>query len=210
MHVPAGAAEGRFQFLDDLAVAAHRAVQALQVAVDDEDQVVELLARSERQSAQRFGLVRFAVAEERPDLARRLGDDAAILEVAHEARLIDGVDRTQAHRDGGELPEVRHQPGMRIGGQARVVAQFVAEVLQVLFGQAAFEESAGVDARARRGPGSRRSRRADRRSCRGRNGCARLRRAWPARRRWRCGRRCRYRICWRGPPWPSRSSGSGF
>ena len=29
-----------FEFLDDLAVAAHRAVEALQVAVDDEDQVV--------------------------------------------------------------------------------------------------------------------------------------------------------------------------
>jgi hypothetical protein len=42
--VPAGAAEDAFEFLDDLAVAAHRAVEALQVAVDDEDQVVELLA----------------------------------------------------------------------------------------------------------------------------------------------------------------------
>jgi hypothetical protein len=33
-----------FEFLDDLAVATHRAVQALQVAIDDPDQVVELLA----------------------------------------------------------------------------------------------------------------------------------------------------------------------
>jgi hypothetical protein len=49
--VPAGAAEGGFQFLDDLAVAAHRAVEALQVAVDDEDQVVELLARPARPMA---------------------------------------------------------------------------------------------------------------------------------------------------------------
>ena len=43
--VPASAAERRFELLDDLAVAADRAVEALQVAVDDEDQVVELLAR---------------------------------------------------------------------------------------------------------------------------------------------------------------------
>ena len=35
----------RFELLNDLAVAAHRAVEPLQVAVDDEDQVVELLAR---------------------------------------------------------------------------------------------------------------------------------------------------------------------
>jgi len=41
--VPAGAAEVAFQLLDDLAVAAHWAVQTLQVAVDDEGEVVQLL-----------------------------------------------------------------------------------------------------------------------------------------------------------------------
>lgn len=41
--VPASAAEERLQLLDDLAVAADRAVEALQVAVDDERQVVEAL-----------------------------------------------------------------------------------------------------------------------------------------------------------------------
>src|SRR4029079_11085116 len=46
-HVPSGAAEDRLELLDDLAVAAHGAVEALEVAVDDEDQVVELLARAE-------------------------------------------------------------------------------------------------------------------------------------------------------------------
>ena len=68
--VPAGAAEGAFEFLDDLAVAADRAVEPLQVAVDDEDQVVELLARREGERAERLGLVGLAVAEERPDLVR--------------------------------------------------------------------------------------------------------------------------------------------
>ena len=67
--VPAGAAEHAFQFLDDLAVAAHRAVEALQVAVDHEDQVVELLAPGQGDRAQRFRLVGLAVAEEAPDLA---------------------------------------------------------------------------------------------------------------------------------------------
>src|SRR5207302_707079 len=38
-HVPACTAEERLELLDDLAVAAHRAVQALQVAVDDEGEV---------------------------------------------------------------------------------------------------------------------------------------------------------------------------
>src|SRR5690606_16990183 len=41
--VPPGAAEQRLHLLDDLAVAAYRAVETLQVAVDDEGEVVELL-----------------------------------------------------------------------------------------------------------------------------------------------------------------------
>ena len=75
--IPAGAAEGAFQLLDDLAVAAHRAVEPLQVAVDDEDQVVELLARGQRDRAERFRLVALAVAEERPDVRA-----AGVLEAA--------------------------------------------------------------------------------------------------------------------------------
>ena len=63
-----GAAEHGLELLDDLAVAAHRAVEALQVAVDDEDQVVELLARRERDRPERLGLVALAVAEEAPHL----------------------------------------------------------------------------------------------------------------------------------------------
>ena len=43
--VPAGAAEQRFEFLNDLAVAAHRPVEPLEVAVDDPDQVVEIFPR---------------------------------------------------------------------------------------------------------------------------------------------------------------------
>ena len=55
------------QLLHDLAVAAHRAVEALEVAVDDEGEVVEPFARGDRERAQRLRLVRLAVAQERPD-----------------------------------------------------------------------------------------------------------------------------------------------
>src|SRR3712207_8628494 len=44
-HVPAGAAEDALQLLDDLAVAAHRAVEALQVAVRSEEHTSELQSR---------------------------------------------------------------------------------------------------------------------------------------------------------------------
>src|SRR4029079_16135178 len=68
-YVPARAAETAFEFLDDLAVAAHRSVQALQVAVDDEDQVVQCFTAGHADRAQGFGLVHLAVSQERPHLA---------------------------------------------------------------------------------------------------------------------------------------------
>src|SRR5262249_28033706 len=72
--VPAGTAEVRLELLDDLAVAAHRPVESLQVAVDYEDQIVEILAPGHPDRAHRLGLIHFAVAAEAPDLAA-LGDE---------------------------------------------------------------------------------------------------------------------------------------
>ena len=77
--VPAGAAEERLELLDDLAVAAHRAVELLQVAVDDEGEVVELLARGEADRAERLGLAHLAVAEERPHVLVAGVLDAAVV-----------------------------------------------------------------------------------------------------------------------------------
>src|SRR6266851_1034010 len=45
--VPASAAERGFEFLNDLSITAHGAVEALQITVDDKNQIVELLARSQ-------------------------------------------------------------------------------------------------------------------------------------------------------------------
>ena len=65
--VPARAPEVRLELLDDLAVAADRPVEPLEVAVDDERQVVEALAGGDMQRPERLRLVGLAVAEERPD-----------------------------------------------------------------------------------------------------------------------------------------------
>jgi len=145
-HVPARAAEVAFQLLDDLAVAAHRAVEALQVAVDDEDQVVELLARGEADRAERLGLVHLAVAAEHPHLAVGGLRQAARLEVLEVARHVDGLDRAEAHRHRRELPVVGHQPRMRIRRDALVV-HLAAEVEQAVFGEAALHQRARVHAR---------------------------------------------------------------
>ena len=144
-HVPAVAAEVCLELLDDLAVAAHGAVEALQVAVDDEDEVVEALAAGHRDRAQRLGLVHLAVAHERPHLAQGGVAQAAALQVLHEPRLVDGHQRAEAHRDRGELPEARHQPRVRVGGQA-LAADLLAEVAHLLLGEPAFEEGARVEA----------------------------------------------------------------
>jgi hypothetical protein len=77
--VPAGAAEGAFQFLDDLAVAAHGTVEALQVAVDDEGQVVELFTSRDRKTGDRFRLIHLAVAEHAPDMAALGVGEAAVV-----------------------------------------------------------------------------------------------------------------------------------
>ncbi len=144
-HVPAGAAEVAFQLLHDLAVAAHRAVQPLQVAVDDEHQVVELLASGQADRTQALGLVHLAVSAEHPDLALGRVGDAARMQVLQEARLVDGHQRPQAHRHRGELPELRHQLRVRIAGQALAV-HLLAEVEHLLLGDAPFHEGARIDA----------------------------------------------------------------
>ena len=116
--VPAGAGECGFELLDDLSVSAHGSVEALEVAVDDEGEVVQPFVRGQLQGAARFGFVHLAVAEERPhSLVRGVGD-AAVVQVAVHLRLVDRVDRTQTHRHGRELPEFRHQPRVRIRAQS--------------------------------------------------------------------------------------------
>ena len=72
----------------------------------------------------------------------------AVLEIAVEARLVDRVEGGQAHRDGGELPEVRHQPGVGVRRQAvaRTVLDLLPEPVELVLGEPALEEGAGVDA----------------------------------------------------------------
>ena len=156
-HVPAGALEHRLEFVDDAPVAAHRAVQPLQVAVDDEDEVVQPLARRQAQPGERLGLVHLAVAEEAPDSSVAHLGEAAVLQVAHEARLIDRRQRADAHRAGRELPEVGHQPGVRVRGQAaharaaaaRLGGSDLLPVVREVVFEPPLEEGARIHARRR-------------------------------------------------------------
>ncbi len=142
--VPARAAEDRFQLLNDLAVAAHWAVEPLQVAVDYPGEVVESLARRQRDGAEALRLVDLTVAEESPYAAALGVANPTIAEVAVEAGLVDRRDGAQTHRHGGKLPEIRHQPRVRVGGQA-TTAELAAKRVQLLGGDAPFEVGARVN-----------------------------------------------------------------
>ena len=144
-YVPPRAAEQRLKFLDDLAVAAHRTVKPLQVAIDDESQVVEAFARGQSKCANRFRFVHLAVADHGPHTATAGIDDAAVLEIAHEPRLVDRAHRANAHRPGGELPEFRHQPRVRIRRQA-LPADLLPKIGQVRLGKPPFEKGPRIDA----------------------------------------------------------------
>ncbi len=67
-HVPTRAAECGFEFLNNLPITAHWAIEALQIAVDDKNQVVELFARSQSNRSERFRFVGLAVTQKCPDL----------------------------------------------------------------------------------------------------------------------------------------------
>ena len=72
------------------------------------------------------------------------------VQVAVEARLVDRVDRPEAHRDGRELPEVRHEPRVRVGRQPRAapaVRELLAEAVELRLRDAALEEGPRVHAR---------------------------------------------------------------
>ncbi|CAB4585279.1 unannotated protein [freshwater metagenome] len=66
--MPTGTAEKRLQLLNDFSVTANRAIESLQIAVNDKREVVEAIVCCELQSAARFNLIHLTIAKERPDM----------------------------------------------------------------------------------------------------------------------------------------------
>ncbi len=149
--VPARSGKQAFQLVDDAAVAAHRAIEPLQVAVDHPDQVVQPLARSQGEGAGALGLVHLAVAKHAPHFSACAVEQVAVREVAHEARVVDAADGADAHRARGELPEIGHQPRVRVARQALSTdggrRQFLAVVHQILLGEPPFQKRPRIHAR---------------------------------------------------------------
>ena len=144
--MPAGAPKNSLQLLDDFSVTAHRTIQSLQVTVDHKVQVAQPLAASERNRAQRLGLITFAVSEETPDLAVSVIDQTAFALILHHVGLIDGLNRSQPHRHGGELPVVGHEPRVRIRREASP-PNFPTEIFELLLADDPLKIGARIHAR---------------------------------------------------------------
>ena len=123
----------------------HRPVEALKVAADDEDEVVEALPRRQAERGPCLGLVELAVADEAPHPRRGRVGELAMKQVAVEAGLVDGRQRTETHRDRRELPPVGHEAGVRVAGQP-VAADLETEVVELLVSQPPLDVGAGIDA----------------------------------------------------------------
>ncbi|KAF5054933.1 hypothetical protein DSECCO2_382990 [anaerobic digester metagenome] len=145
-HIPSGSPEFSFQLLDDLSIAANRPIEALQIAVDYKDEVVQFLPGCERECCQGFGLVRFTIAHEDPDFPVAIVLQAPSLHVFHEACLIDCHGRSKAHGDRRELPEFGHQIGMGIGRES-LALRFLSEMLKLVFSKPSLYECAGIHTR---------------------------------------------------------------
>jgi hypothetical protein len=145
-HVPARAPEGGLGLLDDLPVPPDGTVESLEVAVHDEDQIVEVLPTGHREGTRRVHFVELTVTDETPDpRGRRIGD-LPVEEIAVHMGLVDGGQRTETHRDGRVLPEVGKEPGMGIGGESPT-ADFLPEVVELVLGEPPLDEGPGVDPR---------------------------------------------------------------
>src|SRR3954467_6068033 len=104
-----------------------------------------MLASAQRYRTERLRLVHLAVAHESPDLARLGICKTTAIQVFEKPRLVDRHQRAKPHRHGGELPEIRQQPGVRIGRQTLAV-DLLTEIEKLLLAEPALEKSAGIDA----------------------------------------------------------------
>ena len=153
-HMPACAGKQLLQLVNDAAVAAHRAVQSLQIAVDHPGQVVQPFACGQGEGAHGLGLVHFTVAKHAPHSALPAVQQLPVAQVAHEAGLKNRADGAYAHGAGGKLPKIGHQPGVRVArqppradaGTSARCAQFLAVMHQVGLVEPAFQKGTGIDA----------------------------------------------------------------
>ena len=88
-HIPTRTTELALELLNDLAIAANRTVESLQIAVDDKNQVIQVLSGSQAYGPHRFDFVHFAVAAKHPNLSVFGIGNASGVQVLQKTRLIN-------------------------------------------------------------------------------------------------------------------------
>ncbi len=142
-HVPTCASENTLELLDNFAIPTHRPIKALQVAVNDKNQIIEAFSSCLTDSTQRFRFIHLAIAEKCPDLAITVVQQTPIGQVFHQVSLVNRLYRPKPHRNRGKLPVVWHQPGMWIRRQT-IAFNFVAKVVELRLLQPALDERPGI------------------------------------------------------------------
>ena len=107
-YVPVGTAKAALQLLNDLPIAPHRAIQALQITVNHQYQVVQFFPGGDTNSAENFWFIRLAVANVAPDSATVFLLETTVLQVLGKASLVDCGRGGETHGGIGHLPELRH------------------------------------------------------------------------------------------------------
>src|SRR5215218_6989833 len=82
-----------------------------------------------------------------PTVSMGIGAINSVVQVTVEPRLVDRVDCANAHGDCRELPEVRHQPGVWVGGKslAGSARDFLPEGVELVGGEPSFEVGPSID-----------------------------------------------------------------
>mmetsp|Transcript_10161 Transcript_10161/g.24203 ORF Transcript_10161/g.24203 Transcript_10161/m.24203 type:complete len:425 (+) Transcript_10161:1845-3119(+) len=148
-HIVPRPAEQALELLDHLGVASHGAVQALVVAVHDEAQVVQPLPATDCDGAYSLGLIHLSVPNKTPHAAVGSVLQPAHVQVPEVTGLVGGHQRPQPHGHGGVLPEIGHQPRVRVTGETLPSLDLLAEVEDTVDGQPPLQEGTGVGARRR-------------------------------------------------------------
>ena len=80
-----------------VAITGNRAIQTLQVTVDDEDQVIQFFTGRDGDRAFRFWLIHLTVTQEGVNGLSRGIFQATVFQILQELRLVDSRQRTQTH-----------------------------------------------------------------------------------------------------------------
>src|SRR5262249_7379469 len=115
--VPARTTEQCLQLLDDLTVAADRAVETLEIAIYYPDQIIQVFSAGQGQCSRGFRLIHLSIADEAPNFGFFAAQKAREGKIGGGGGLKKGTCRGQSQGIGWEMPKNRRE--RREGGRGK-------------------------------------------------------------------------------------------